>query len=296
VTAAGDVVVQTAEGLYANSNLAAIERQEKCVAAMYALQRLALTVEGETTDPVAVTETAASSNMRALEDAGWHPRDVPSGGPTSDVLITRPKGAAPLLATVIADGEWLYPDAQRLWTHARTARDIGAHPLLIARKVAPVTFPLLSAMNARALQFYDLLTLPYPDDASRRSADAIGLPKVRAAAELHEHSMFTQLLNLLGERPDAPWAYGASDAFQDAIERGFADSPASTDNLARWAEQHTPLPTRWVDTIRAVVEHSVEHVSKPKARRKKAASKVAPETTGGYGRETTKSRVPIRAF
>jgi hypothetical protein len=293
LTKAGDVVVRTDEGLYARSDLAANELAEQSAAAHRMLERLDLTVLGYSRDQSHIAEAATRSLRAALDDAGWQ-TDTQAGGASPHVFrIRRPRGASPLLVRLLAEEDWVHPDTHEIWAHARVAREIGAHPVYLARKVAPMTFPLLSVLKVRALQFYDLLTAATPDVSARGMADTLGLPKLRAATELPVHAVFTQLLNLIAERPDESWSPGASTAFDEALVLKFDQAPITTTALTAWAQQNLLLPQRWVEAVQASGEGNSYTAKRPRTRSRSNDTK-RETATSGVARRTEKSRVPFR--
>ena len=294
LTEAGDDGICINDGLYVSTELSEAEREDKTASALKRLSRLGLTVKGETREFANTSELATVTLRKAIQETGNQTSDADTGNTTTTFSIIRSGGVAPLLVTILADANWLYPDAQLLWAHARHAREIGAHPVYLARKVAPVTFSLLSAFSARALQFYDMLTPVSQSAELHRDADTLGLPKLRAASQIHEHAVMNQLVNLIAERPEEAWNPNASAAFDDGIKTGFADAQVSVAQFERWTEQHAELPLRWPRTINATDHPSGSHGIVLKKQKLKATKTGHHESNGGYGRATQKSRVPFR--
>jgi len=149
----------------------------------------------------------------------------------------------------------LYPDDPRLWNILALAERTGAFALVIARKVAPVTFPLLKAIGAYALQYH----LPlFPRGAPTKLgklADEIGWPPFQDGPGLHGHPVLTHIrkFNARIREPGSGGIMprGAREAVQEATARGFPESPkVSAQSLLSWAETSVaPLPPRWIRNI-----------------------------------------------
>jgi len=190
---------------------------------------------------------------------------------------------------MLANVEWLYPDDPRLWRHLGAAAAVGAHPIIVARHVAPMTFPLLGTFNARAIQFYELL-VDTVTDATGAAANTLGLPRLRMPSALPAHPVMGQLRRLVAERPGAPWVPDAPTAFADAMALGFGDGERDIHQLLTWAETHSELPTAWVNGLRSW--STGQRADRPSSMRRPATSET--EASTGYGRKTVKSRVPFR--
>gem|GEM_PF-3444294 len=299
--AAGDEVVRTDDGLYARADMPTDERRERSTAALHALAGLGLTRLGGSRNSRETVLETTQYLRQVLDENGWQTvlehenppalMQIASVGHAATIRVVRPHGVAPLLVLVTHSVDWLYPDAPELWAHAMEAAKTGAHPVYLARKVAAICFPLLAALNARALQYYDLLVREVPSESTIREANGLGLPRLCATSQLPMHSMFSQLLALIEERPQAMWTPSMDVAFTDAIRRGFADTAVTPSAVADWAEQHPDLPSRWTAGIRIWANGRERPAGTIPPRRKKSEStKSAPV----FGRTTKVSRVPFR--
>lgn len=142
---------------------------------------------------------------------------------------------------------WIYPDDPRLWRILEIAG--GAHVLIVARKVAPVSFPFLKAIGAFALQYH----LPVFDNHFRQRwaphIDEIGLPPVRWAPDLRDHDIRKKLRQFLN-RPLSQRTEQMLTATSHGLKGGFAESTPSTNALLDWAENTREiLPRPWIDSI-----------------------------------------------
>jgi hypothetical protein len=299
--AVGTEVVRTEEGLYAHAEMAAPERRNRAAQVVRALEGLELTPSGTSRDNLEIVRKATTGLQKPLEESGWQtdiqaearmaPYALTRLGDGVSFEIARPSGRAPLLVLLTHSPDWMYPDAPELWAHAREAASREAHPVYLVRKVAPITFPLLSALNARALQYYDLLVPEVPDDAAMAQAESLGLPRLCGAAKLPMHSSFSHLLRLAEERPDDAWVPGASDAFEDAVGRGFADNAVNPSAVADWAEAHADLPPRWTSGMRIWADGRERPAGVVPQRTRKRGAK---ESEPIFGRTTEVSRVPFK--
>ena len=299
--AVGDEVVRTDDELYARADMATEERRERSTAAVHALADLDLTRLGTSRNSRETVLEATQHLRQVLDENGWQTvfehenppalMPVASVGHAVTFRVVRPNEGAPLLVLVTHSANWMYPDTPGLWAHAREAAKIGAHPVYLARKIAPICFRLLAALNARALQYYDLLIREVPSESTIREADALGLPRLRATSQLPMHSMFSHLLALIEERPQAMWTPSMDVAFTDAIRRGFADTAVTPSAVADWAEQHPDLPFRWTAGIRIWADGRERPAGTiPPRRKKRERTEPAPI----FGHTTKVSRIPFK--
>jgi hypothetical protein len=279
----------------------ALERRDLSMAAAKALADLGLTASGASRTIRKTILDATHGLRRALDAKGWQtvlendadavaaPNARSDGSTTFQVM--RSNGRAPLLVLVTHVTDWMYPDTPVLWAHLRDAAVRHAHPVVLARKVAPITFPLLAALNARALQYYDLLIHDATDEFAIAEADRLGLPPLRAGSRLSDHSMFTHLLRLIEERPTEMWTPKLPVAFTDAIDRGFASATSTPLAIAEWAELHEDLPLRWTTGIRTWADQRERPSRAVKHRKKKLDNS---QSTPVFGRDTKVSRIPFK--
>ena len=288
---AREEVVRTAEGFYGVADMASAERCR--------LSKLAAAALGEVgvmTGTPHVLYEARDALTKALDAERWKVNATPrtsvgsvDAHPTLAFQILRRDGVAPLSVLFSHDGDWLYPDAIDLWSHARQAEVIGAHPVFIARKVAPITYPLLAALNMRALQYFDLLAAGPSTDSQQLLAERLGLPRVRSVASLATHPVLSQIVRLINERPAQNWEPALSEAFSDALRQGFAELGPTPSAIADWAETHQELPSRWVTGIRIWADQRERPLRDVPSRRTKSTQQLGP-----FGRGTQVTRVPFR--
>jgi hypothetical protein len=276
----------TPQGLYATSELSIDAADNAEAESIARLQAVGLNHAGHPVHNHLQLVTAAQAIRTALENDGLATRDPTDNDDETRFLIARGATAAPLLVALLANVEWLYPDDPRLWRHLAAAASVGAHPLIIARHVAPITFPLLATFNARAVQFYELL-IAAVCDTTEAEANALGLPRIRLSSTQPEHPVMGQIRRLVAKRPTGQWAPDAPTAFDDAIALGFGTVESDPSRLVTWAETHAELPTQWVTGLRLWSTGKSPH--RPSGHKRSPP----PETAAGpeYGRKTVKSRV-----
>ena len=290
---AREEVVRTAEGLYAAADMGAAERRTLSKSAAAALGDLGLETGG-----TLIPDRAVAVLKKGLAAGGWEADATPCRARASAAThaartfqILRPSGAAPLSVLFTHDGNWLYPDEFEMWAHAHEAAVQGMHPLVIARKVAPITYPLLAALNMRALQYFDLLAVEPPTSSTQLIVDRLGLPRIRSVESLATHAVSSQIVRLINERPADRWEPALPLAFADAMQRRFARGAPTPNAIAEWAEGHPELPPRWVAGIRIWADQRERPLREVPSRRR-AETKSGPG--GPFGRGTQVARVPFR--
>ena len=282
----GQEIVRTPQGLYASPDLTIDEAHDRALVALAALRALGLSELGIPSDEPRLLIAAADVLGTHMATLGWkvRPANGDTAGAAARFMLSRGERDSALMIGVVANARWIYPDSPALWQLLADAAEAHAHPVIVARKVAPMTFPMLAHFNARALQFYDLLVQDASDQAT---TDALGLPRLRTAATLPAHAVTNQLLRLVAERPPSPWAPDAPDAFGAAIERGFGSGDVDPARFLTWAHECDGLPTAWVRSLD-------ESIRQPPSRTPRRTAKPRAEPIPGYGRVTQKSRVPMR--
>jgi hypothetical protein len=167
-------------GLFADSTIdkrATTELAAQCV--------IAATILAEGVGTITSDDLARAFGLTPREDAEdktnerfGHRRLAGSITIQTHSLIGTLKRPRAVRAWILNDLNWLYPDDARLWRMLRLHAPSG-HPLLIvARKIAPVTFHLLKSMGVRGVQFYSLLCATDPSSGVREAADSlVGLGK-----------------------------------------------------------------------------------------------------------------------
>lgn len=282
----GQEIVRTPQGLYASPDLTIDEAHDREREAMATLRAIGLSELGIPSDEPRLLSEAADVLDAHMATLGWkvRPATGDTHGAAARFTLSRGQRDSALMIGVVANAHWIYPDSPALWQLLADAAEAHAHPVIVARKVAPMTFPMLAHFNARALQFYDLLVQDASDPAT---ADCLGLPRLRAASTLPAHAVTNQLLRLVAERPQSAWAPDAPDAFGAAIERGFGSGDVDPARFLTWAHECDGLPTAWVTGL----DRSI-HVGPNRTPRRKAKPRTGP--IPGYCRVTQKSRVPMR--
>jgi hypothetical protein len=295
------MVVRTDEGFYAAAEASAHERKRATKKATRSLDALNLTLTGECREPTATLDAAAESVRERLHEEGWQTADATRAN-TGDVAeregqrclqILRGEHSASLFVAISHDADWVYPDSPSLWTTLRHAADLRAHPVLIARRIAPVTFPLLAAFNARGLQYYNMLGSGDVSGAGPE-CEGLGLPRMTAARHLADHASYSQLMRLIEERSRDSWQPEVMPAFEDALGRGFGTRRVTSAEFAAWAGSHRALPKRWREAMQSVTRASDgRETGKPS---RDIAHRRPAVTAPLFGRETQVTRVPIKAW
>jgi len=148
---------------------------------------------------------------------------------------------------------WIYPDDPRLWDFLRRAQEAGARPLLVARKVAPVTFPLLKALGAYALQYHLPLVPPNVSSDLPRRAEQFGWPPISVKPHLRRHPVGDYIRAFLAQTNSTKWTLpaGAAESIDDAANRGFPNASLILASVLNdWAlAAPAIIPSRWVNSI-----------------------------------------------
>jgi hypothetical protein len=172
--------------------------------------------------------------------------------------FSRPGGGVPSACWITSNLTWLFPDNPALWRHLVSSYEEGRRPLVIARKVAIATFPLLKRLGGVALQLHHLYLPNSPESKAAQRAFQAG-PPLRVAATVGEHTAIEQFLPRQSVTEDVP-----SDSVSQAIKMAQEfrlDDDANPDPVAAlrsWAN-HSPIPlpapwkaqitkyTRWME-------------------------------------------------
>lgn len=241
-------------GLYADPSLESAQLEGKFTRAIDALTQLV------DCDHATSWDEAADAIARALRSAGSS-IDAITAEPTrivadkslprrSSLIRSRGRGT-PILCWLTHELPWIYPDDPRLWEFLERSMEISARPLLVARKIAPVTFPFLKALGAHALQYH--LPLPpadMPADLPNR-LEQIGWPPMRTKPNLRRNPMMSYVRSFCAQADLTPRPAAATEAILEGVARGFGRaSNISHDALLAWAETaRNVLPHRWVNTL-----------------------------------------------
>ena len=117
------------------------------------------------------TETIAA-------DISW-----PAGGA---ILSTRTAEGVKSRIWFTMDIEWTLPYSAYLWQHLGRSVSEGRRPVVIARKIAFSTFPLLKAVGAFGLQLHHIYTVAEPDQVAIDQAFT-HFPAVFPAEDVADH-------------------------------------------------------------------------------------------------------------
>jgi hypothetical protein len=238
---------------------------------------------------------------------------VPSGSRT---MILRPDGQDLVGLLVSHDLEWIYADNHLLWQFLVACRMHGARPHVLARKISPTTFSVLKAVGAIGLQYYAILA---PDEfapSATTSALELALPYVRPLSAMPDHPV---ILKLRGSVLEATRA-GIGETQRYLIDLGASKGLASAETanptaLREWADEGgLQLPPIWHQTIeqweaygryrrRGALRLSTGGtvaLAAPTVDRSPAEPRIVPDSRSeepshppGFGRKTTRTRVPL---
>lgn len=137
--------------------------------------------------------------------------------------------------------------------------------------MSKVTFPVLRALGARALQYYCVLSSPSEEDVLdelKAGAELLGMPQVRDARTMNEHPALDSLLTQLASVGVGPYpATRIDEAISIAIRRGFATRGASPTTLRRWArdveqEYGLTMPEPWKRSLKRWMRKETTPVKK----------------------------------
>jgi hypothetical protein len=150
------------------------------------------------------------------------------------------------------------PSQSSFWAFLEDCSDRGRVPIIVARAVSKLAFPVLKAVGARAVQYYLVPTPLEGDDLLylQEASGRFGIPAVRPANEWGGlpvvDALRTQLEAMSGAK--AP-IERTRQALQVAIARGFSNQRVSPLMLRRWASDierklGLELPRQWKDALR----------------------------------------------
>jgi hypothetical protein len=169
------------------------------------------------------------------------------------ILATLPRTIR-LHAWILNDLNWLYPDDPRLWRLLTGDVLRDQQLLIVARKIAPVTFHLLKAVGARGVQFYSLLSSSEPKAEARTAADTLGLPHLLSLTDAHGHAVRKQIRNSVKAFRNAPiLSLETRQMLASAEQSGFGQNGRPTAReLMKWTatNEHT-WPDVWSKTLYA---------------------------------------------
>jgi len=288
------VISRTHNGLYASARPKDTTLQIEADAHLERLHNLTLDHEGRPHNSEHDLATMANVLADHLRGQGRtvHIRHIAQSADTMPTVTLhvidhdRNTSAAVLVSCSV---DWLYPDSPTLWKHLAQAHSLWAGCLLLMRRVAPTTFPLLSVFNARALQYYSLMHTTGPS-ATAEDVAVLGLPPLLPPDQLSLHTVMTQLERWLARTDRGEDGQVVSDLLNDAIDAGFADATPSIAQLTAWAQRHDAIPRRWTDGLM-----NAAIIAQPPGRgRAKLTPPPSSDSASIFDRETHKQRVPFR--
>lgn len=214
-------------------------------------------------------------------------------------LLHRPRKGATTAVLISHQPDWLYPDDKALW---RFLIDVGrnqTNAIVVARAVAPGTFPLLKSLGIIGIQYYATLV----DDGSLARAETLrtvtAWSHLQSSRAIAKHRFVDHLRRTL-ER----FAGTVPNTERNSILAAVAQHPALSTNptvadvLRWWDESGLALPapvvtgwSRWVawDSYNRgshkTAKTIVPHTRSPSAHETPAANPAA-SAPRGFGRET----------
>lgn len=213
-----------------------------------------------TTADATTLTSAAAQIKRLVKNAHIYPSTIQASPTllTSTIKVERPslflhlrrRKSLSVLCWLSNELSWIYPDDPRLWSLLDESTKVASIPLIVARKVAPVTFPLLKAVGAFALQYYLPLSSKENRDLFDR-ASLLGWPRMIPVMHLAEQPIVARLLSFMEHPADAAPNYNepkATKAVQDAVVNGFT-SNITRDALVSWSEAVGLLPKGWIESV-----------------------------------------------
>ena len=215
------------------------------------------------------------------------------------------------------DAKWIYPHDSRLWQFLDECGRRRHQPVVLARKNAPITFPLFKALGVLGLQYYWWVV---PDGCAKRlaaSADDAGWAPVRDVRCVADAPISTHLARVVAEQGAAPLDPARHSAISSAVEYGLnAERTATMATLARWAEAvDIALPEPWLMSVRRGDTPRPHGTAQPDTGSAAASADDTPSTADerndargaathdpgdvlaerpGFGRRTQVTRVPFR--
>ncbi|WP_298266304.1 hypothetical protein [Gemmatimonas sp.] len=151
------------------------------------------------------------------------------------------------------------PSQSSFWAFLEECSNRGRVPMIVARAVSKLAFPVLKAMSARAVQYYFVPTPLEGEDLLdlQEAAGRFGLPAVRPAYEWGELPVVDALRTQLDALSIAePPVERVRQALHAAVTRGFSKHQVRPTMLRRWANDidrqlGIKLPRQWRYALRA---------------------------------------------
>jgi hypothetical protein len=130
--------------------------------------------------------------------------------------------------------DWIQPDDSRLWSFLHRCERKGARPLVIARKIAVVTFPLFKILQCQGLQYYS--TFVREDSIAEATAlrEQVGWSHVRSVNELQTLPINGQVSNALARLCGEKENPHVKKAIREAVARDFHRSTVTPKALLAW--------------------------------------------------------------
>ena len=221
------------------------------------------------------TDELVTSILERLSDAGfssshlgadpreYQQREPQATGRSRYVDVNSPQTAATLWISWHENA--LSPTDPELWFFLNHCASRDRVPLILARAVSRLTFPVLRVLGAKALQYYFIPTVSSSASALielQSAADLLGLPPVREARTWGRHAVMDTLIGQLSVVA-TPYSISTarSQALTLAISRRFERRPVSALMLRRWAtDLHSQLqismPEPWKRSLSYWIKRS----------------------------------------
>lgn len=183
-------------------------------------------------------------DLSASEDIG--------GGvhwPASSARLHVPsRGRAPNSMIWITNSiSWLFPDDPRLWEALIQASRADQRLIVLARKIAFSTFPLLKRMGAFGLQVHHLYMPARPPKGSAAERALVVGPLMYRSEEIAAHTAVKENLQARIKAQPQPIAKAVIDGIDLAAELGLdSESSDRTELLRTWTSQTSVvMPPPW---------------------------------------------------
>lgn len=163
-------------------------------------------------------------------------------------LHVRSRGRAPsALVWITNDISWLFPDDPRLWEVLLQASRTNQRLIVLARKIAVSTFPLLKRLGGFGLQVHHLYMPGGPPKGTAAERALVPGPLMYEAGDIRTHKAITENLSARLKATTQPLTNEVIDGLGLAAELGLAsESPDRTELLRTWTSQTSiEMPPRW---------------------------------------------------
>lgn len=152
----------------------------------------------------------------------------------------------PVLVWTSHDVEWIELHQVRLWRFLEECWQQEATGVIVARKIEPAVFALLSATGLRGLQYYSI----WANDGTSTFADRIRKElrwiRLDEISNLQNHAVRAHLLQVVHDAQPVTADGSVGRAISDAVGRSFAGSrdPTVTSIVDWWNQTGLRLPTK----------------------------------------------------